>query len=549
MSMPRIVLNRSDRPGLFQRPSSADATFSCDDGTHTYTVTSGTNLTINYINGDGNCNMSGSIPQNAAVTLNGVGVTAASGSSNAGTVTFPAGADNSSLVVTATGGTFSNSGTIIDDADSNGQDLSAATFYNTGTIEANGTGAQLLIAPETGVLVNEAGGTLESENNAIFSINGPMSLQMEPGSTGVAASGGLLKLYATSMDFAGGTITGGMTDFASGLTFEPGASGSTGTITGESNFSLAGTIPQGVTLTESGGGITAAAGAGNAGTFLFEGGNPGLAATGTFVNSGTMALTTGGLQITSGSLQSTGTITLPAGTTLAVNNGNLALSGSSTLNIGVAGTGYSDFAYVRVSGTATLAGTLNVALGYTPAIGDTQEIIGAGSISGTFAQTLGGNGSGFYTTQYAPTTVTLATLAATAGSTSTTTATPRPTAGKISSADGKLSLKLSCAKGGGACSKTTITATVTETLKGKKLVAVAASKKSKTTKRVVTIAKASASLAAGASKTLTITLNATGKALLKKYGTLTTRVTVTSGGKTIRTQTIKLHEPKAKKKQ
>jgi hypothetical protein len=496
----------------------------------------------------GSCTVSGAIPAGTTLTLEaGTGVTVASGSSNAGTIVF-APNDGASSFDTAAGGTFTNSGTIVDETDGNGQDLYAGTLDNSGTIEAaNSGGGQLLITDnsDAGTFVNENGGNIVAEDGATLSFNDPMSLTMQPGSTATNEPGGMLKLYATSMDVQGGTITGAMTDFQSNLTFESSASSSTGTINGESSFSLAGTIPQGVTLTESGGGITAATGAGNAGTFLFEGGNPGLAATGTFVNSGTLGLTTGELQITSGTLRSTGTIGVPAGTALYVNNGNLVLSGSSTVDVGVAGTGLSQFGFIRVSGSATLAGTLNAALGYTPAIGDTQQILGAGSISGTFGKTLGTNSSGFYTVQYTPTTATLTT---TAGSTSTSTATRRPTAGSISGKDGKLSLKLSCAKGTGACEKVSVTATVTETLKGKKLVAVAASKKSKTTKRVVTIAKQTVSRAAGVSKTLTITLNAMGKALLKKYGTLTTRVTVTSGGKIIRTEEVKLHAVKTKKK-
>jgi hypothetical protein len=705
--------------------ASADASFVCDGGAsgHTYSVSSGTDLTINGGNGDGNCNMSGSIPQNASVTLTGgVGVTAASGSSNAGTFTFATGAVNSGLVTPA-GGTFSNSGAIVDDANSNSQALFAASFINTGTIDAAASGSQLLVegaqgGSNAGVLENESGGRIESQAGATLSINTPMSLKMDAGSSATNAPSGAFNLYYAALDVAGGTVTGTLTLFQSAVTFESSASGSTGTaevtspssLTGEipagwtislssgggfsaasgsgnagtikfldsndaiatpaggtftnsgtiiddatslrqalyagtftntgtiesagaggnlifdgeqggsnpgvvvnasggtlksdsganvefdypvsltldvgsttdiasggtlrvnnsalnvaggtvngvitdfqaaltfastaagstgtvngiSDFSLTGTIPRAWTVSVSGGGITAAAGAGNAGTLLFEGGNPGLAASGTFTNSGTLALTTGGAQLTAGTLQNTGAITVPAGSLIQV-NGTLALSGSSTLNIGVAGLGLTNFGGISVSGSTTLAGTLNVtrSASYKPASGDTQQILTAGSVSGKFSHTLGGNGSGFYTVEYAHTTVTLATKASSAR--------PKPTAGHVSSKNGRLRLKLSCPKRGSSCSRSTITATVTETLRGKKLVAVAASaSKASTHKLVVTVARGAVSLQAGASKTLTVSLNATGKALLKKYRKLTMQVTVTSGGKVITTQTITL---------
>ena len=93
-----------------------------------------------------------------------------------------------------------------------------------------------------------------------------------------------------------------------------------------------------------------------------------------------------------------------------------------------------------------------------------------------------------------------------------------------------------------------MTATVTEHHKGKKLIAVSASK-TKTKATVVIIAKASGKLAAGKSTTLKLTLNATGKVLLKKFGKLKAIVKVTAGGKTLKTQTVTITEPKPSKKE
>jgi hypothetical protein len=100
-----------------------------------------------------------------------------------------------------------------------------------------------------------------------------------------------------------------------------------------------------------------------------------------------------------------------------------------------------------------------------------------------------------------------------------------------------------------------VTAKITEHLKAGKLKAISARKKykAKTTTKQVVIASASVTLSAGSTKTLTLTLNATGLKLLKKYGHLTTVVSVVSGGKTPQSATVHVskavkHKPKKKKK-
>jgi hypothetical protein len=123
----------------------------------------------------------------------------------------------------------------------------------------------------------------------------------------------------------------------------------------------------------------------------------------------------------------------------------------------------------------------------------------------------------------------------------------------VSAAGGhsSLSVTLSCPPGGAACQAANITATVTEHLKGDKITAVSSRKKKKArsqTKQVV-IAAAGATLAAGTTKTFTLTLNASGRALLAKFGKLTAAVSVTSAGKVIGTATVTVKKPaKVKKK-
>ena len=116
---------------------------------------------------------------------------------------------------------------------------------------------------------------------------------------------------------------------------------------------------------------------------------------------------------------------------------------------------------------------------------------------------------------------------------------------------GSLSVTLSCASGGPPCQAASVTATVTEHLKGGKITAVSSRKKKKArsqTKRVV-IATAGATLAAGTTKTLTLKLNASGRALLAKFGKLTAVVNVTCAGKVLGTAIVTVKKPaKAKKK-
>lgn len=67
----------------------------------------------------------------------------------------------------------------------------------------------------------------------------------------------------------------------------------------------------------------------------------------------------------------------------------------------------------------------------------------------------------------------------------------------------------------------------------------------------VVVASGGVTLAAATKKTLTLTINSTGRALLSKFGKLKAIVTVSSGGKTIKTVTVtvlKAEKPKKKKK-
>ncbi len=129
-------------------------------------------------------------------------------------------------------------------------------------------------------------------------------------------------------------------------------------------------------------------------------------------------------------------------------------------------------------------------------------------------------------------------------------ASPTATVGSISGGPAKVTVTLSC-PGGAACAPVSLQATVKEHLKGTKPTAVTAGAKKKntgTTTKQVVVASGGVTLAAGATKVLTLTLNSTGRALLSKFGKLTTIVTVSAAGKTIDTTTVTVQKAKPKKK-
>ena len=129
---------------------------------------------------------------------------------------------------------------------------------------------------------------------------------------------------------------------------------------------------------------------------------------------------------------------------------------------------------------------------------------------------------------------------------------PTAQVGSISGAHAKIAVALSCPAGGVACASVSLQATVKEHLKGAKITAITAGvkKKARTTTKQVVVASGDVTLSAGATQTLTLTLNSAGRALLSKFGKLTTIVTISSAGKTIDTVTVtvqKAAKPKKRK--
>jgi hypothetical protein len=135
--------------------------------------------------------------------------------------------------------------------------------------------------------------------------------------------------------------------------------------------------------------------------------------------------------------------------------------------------------------------------------------------------------------------------------TATPVAPPTAQIGAIAGGPAKVTVALSCPAGGAACTPISLQATVKEHLKGTRITAIAAGAKKKsarTTTKQVVVASGDLTLSAGGTQTLTLTLNAAGRALLAKFGKLTTIVTISSAGKTIGTATVTVQKTKPKKK-
>jgi hypothetical protein len=246
------------------------------------------------------------------------------------------------------------------------------------------------------------------------------------------------------------------------------------------------------------------------------------------LSGGELAQTTGSTTVNSG------TVSIGAGATWLLQSGAFANNGAVALGIS-SPTDLGQFSLTNGS-KFTAGGTLAPALtsGYAPAAGTefAALLYNGGSVSGTFATVTGG-----FTADYTKESATPGYVGVIYNGSPATTATPPATTapaattkakvGAISGAKGAVHVSLTCPSGGAACARVTVKATVTEKLKAKK------GRKAKT--KVVTVASASASLAAGAKRALSLKLNKAGKALLKGHKSLKVTVTISAGGKVLKT--------------
>jgi hypothetical protein len=125
--------------------------------------------------------------------------------------------------------------------------------------------------------------------------------------------------------------------------------------------------------------------------------------------------------------------------------------------------------------------------------------------------------------------------------------------GRATVSGDSVSTKATCTGAATTSCKLTYSLTTRETVETGKPVGVAASKKAKRTKKTVSVGSTHLVLTGGGARTVKLTLNGTGKALLAKFRTLPTYLTVTQAhapgaAKVILMKTVTFHAAKAKKK-
>ncbi|MGA2739325.1 MAG: hypothetical protein ABSG65_18030 [Bryobacteraceae bacterium] len=274
----------------------------------------------------------------ANFAVNGAGATFSLGSGRS--FTTAGNFTNNGLLSLAAGDTFDVNGNL---TNLTGTTLAGGAYYVGGTLEFNGAdivtnSANITLSSTTAKIVNQ------SAANALLGFN-----------TNTAAGSFTLSGNA-SLSTTGGSFTNaGTVTVSSGSTFTIGGSSYNYTQTG-------GTTNVNGTL----------AGAGT-GALDLNGGN--LYGTGTLdygvvdtatITPGTSATSTGELQV----------------------NGTYAQNSGGALDVTIGGTtAGAKFDQLNVSGAATLNGTLNITLasGYTPAVGNTFDILNASSIGGDFS--------------------------------------------------------------------------------------------------------------------------------------------------------------------
>jgi hypothetical protein len=113
---------------------------------------------------------------------------------------------------------------------------------------------------------------------------------------------------------------------------------------------------------------------------------------GSFINQGTLQADDTGILSLTNFVVNKGTMTAEAGGTITVNGAFTEGSGATT-KVFLGGTSSSQIGQVNVTGAASLAGTLNVALanGFVPASGDTFQVLVYASHTGVFDQITGVN--------------------------------------------------------------------------------------------------------------------------------------------------------------
>ena len=355
-------------------------TLSCG-GTYNFTMDAGTSGTAAVTTAEGvtGCTLSGVIPSGWSVDLLGVPLTLDSNSGNAGSLIVEnTGAHNPML----TGGSFESEGQVdLDDTNSNAQfnaDVSGYTNLPGGTLATNGGFALVFDydnATTAGSFVNQGAVTVGQDGNLQIGVSGCTSgtvFTNDEGGSVTVDSGGEFYIGCGGVVINGGTVSApveanGITgpietsDSPVSITFGPSVpADSTGTIADASSLTtLGGVIASGwtVNVTNYATTVNAATGSGNAGTLDMGAGGEHLEGTGTFDNSATLDVVSGGT-IDVADLINSGTID------------NSAPSGRSGLTFGYDG------------GTIHNSGTISVGTNQYITVGSQDCVTGEDLIEG-----------------------------------------------------------------------------------------------------------------------------------------------------------------------
>ena len=366
------------------------------------TVGTGAALTLSTATTDtntGTIDVNGTLDIKAATTLSGTGSLTLTNGAITGLSAGP---------TLTNGSTIQGSGTI-----------SNLGITNAGTLSANQAGALIILPTAAGL-----------DNTGTIKVSAGDTMQI-----GTSAGGALTNFASNTLTGGTYTLSGTLQFGASGTTIATNAAnitlsgagqmldfGSNNILAGFNNNAAAGkfTLASAASLTTSGGSFTNAGvfSVGTGTTFTVGGSSFNFTQTaGSAVVNGTLTSTSlGTLSVNGGALDGTGTLgynvvdasTLTPGDSASV-TGKLTVADTYTqssagaldiqINGATAGTNYDQ---LKVTQGATLGGTLNISLGFTPTVGQHFEILTASTVSDTFT-TVNGlaiNGSEHFTITY-----------------------------------------------------------------------------------------------------------------------------------------------------
>ena len=317
-------------------------------------------------------------------TLNGVTISAGSTlATNGGALAANGTITNNGTILLAHGGqplVFASSG----DLSGSGK-VAFSYYYGSGTISAANNAVVTVDAGQT--IAGGAGGSITAPmvNNGVINTDSGGDFYLQ---SSTLTNNGTVAATNGTLHFNSGTFTNadvGTVQAAAGNTIT--ADG--GTVTNVSNGTLTGgtwIVDANASMNLGGGNITT-----NAATIILKGSGTSFnAISGLTSNSGTFKLENGATFNFSGDFTNSGTVVLDPSSMYVP--GNMILTSSSILDIGLTGTGTGQYDTISANGSATLGGelVLNLESGFTANVGDKFTFLMASGISGSFTNTNSG---------------------------------------------------------------------------------------------------------------------------------------------------------------